>query len=183
MAYYFSSYELRFKIQNEYIRRRLKGTQGKSIRQAEKMFGVQIKFHDESVIIQGGRENVFNAENHLVKQIMNQSFVAELDDSYTGYIIGKNGTTIKDIRSQSNAHINISKTWPRTIEISGQQECFDKAIVKIMDRIEVKVREEFKEYRDDTSFKLNIIEEGEYSACIVKDQIRMSPTSFFFAIQ
>ena len=179
MAYYFSSYELRFKIENEYIRGRLIGTQGISIRQVEKMFGVRIKFHDETVMIQGGRENVFNAENHLVKQIMNKSFVAELDDSYTGYIIGKNGNTIKDIRSQSNAHIHISKSLPRTIEVTGQQECFDKAIVKIMDRIEAKLRDEFKVYREDSSFKLNIIEEGEYSACIVKDQIKMSPTSFF----
>ena len=182
MAIYFENYVLNFQVTDNYMLGRVVGESGENQREIEKMFRVKMIVQDKCITLKGSRVNVFAAENYMVKCLEKKTFKAVLDSSYFGYIVGKGGQRISNMRNVSKAHIHLTKMDNGNaymLDVAGRSDQVTTAMKMIFDAIYVKLKDEFEKQELDSMFQHKEISMGKHEVTLVKDQISCSPSLFF----
>ena len=175
---------MKFNMTNNYMLGHVVGERGVGQRSLQAKHGVKINISDNSVCITGQMNNVKNAEKDIFAILQNQSFEAEISDHLVGQIVGLKGSTIKQIRDTSGAHVKISERVKdsepgfRSLQISGRKENIEAAKGKVMNVLESVVRKDFEE-ESQHRFKNIAIQEGTHNVLYVQDQHPGNPSLFF----
>ena len=174
-----ANYSVQFAVKNRNLLGHIIGVEGEIRKRIEKENNVFIKMNGSTVHIMGKVWQVKAAERQIFDIFENQTYRATLTESLSRHIMEE---SLVDIREETGANIQIRnrnlEAGTRELEISGRTDSFKLAREKILDVIEVKVRENFK-HKSNVRFRKRRISEGQQDVSFVKDQLPSNPLLFF----
>ena len=182
MANYISNYRVKLELSNAHLVGCLIGEGGKKRREIAAKTGTTVTISQNSLEVEGSFYAVREAENRILDIISEHSFQVHLTNQQAGRILGPGGQDLKDIRLESRASIGIAPQSPggsRKLEIIGRTKEMRLAKEKILDKLEVKLRQEVGNYFPNNCFRKFQISKGTQLAHFAPHQLPPNPHMFF----